>query len=97
LYKLILKQLEEDSPTRDLSDDAMLTKKHVGPVNCASCEKKLTNLIATQGDYLPWKKLPNERIARYGQGFSKILNHIEHVPSAMTTIQADHPNNAYST
>jgi hypothetical protein len=25
-------------------DDAMLTKKYVGPVNCASCEKGIINL-----------------------------------------------------
>lgn len=25
-------------------DDAMLTKKYVGPVDCASCEKGIVNL-----------------------------------------------------
>ena len=25
-------------------DDAMFTKKYVGPVNCASCEKGIINL-----------------------------------------------------
>jgi len=58
-------------------DDAMFTKKYVGPVNCASCEKGIVNLIGQPVDYHAWKRLPfrepSERIARYGQGFSKIL------------------------
>lgn len=55
----------------------MFTKKPLGPVACASCEKGIVNLLGTQADYLAWKRLPfrepSERIARYGQGFSKIL------------------------
>jgi len=59
-------------------EDAMFTRKPIGPVSCASCDKGIVNLLGTQADYLAWKKLPfrepNERIAKYGQGFSKILN-----------------------
>jgi hypothetical protein len=55
----------------------MFTKKYVGPVNCASCEKGIVNLCGSPVDYHAWKRLPfrepSERIARYGQGFSKIL------------------------
>merc|ERR1712045_430865 len=55
----------------------MFTKKYVGPVNCASCEKGIINLLGQPVDYHAWKRLPfrepSERIARYGQGFSKIL------------------------
>jgi len=55
----------------------MFTKKYVGPANCASCEKGIVNLIGQPVDYYAWKRLPfrepSERIARYGQGFSKIL------------------------
>lgn len=55
----------------------MFTKKYVGPVNCASCDKHMTNLMGERVDYHAWKRLPfrepSERIARYGQGFSKIL------------------------
>jgi len=73
LYDLIMAQ----QGTTGKEDDAMFTKKYVGPVNCASCEKGITNLLGTQADYLSWKRLPfrepTERIARYGQGFSKIL------------------------
>lgn len=55
----------------------MLTKKNLGPVACATCEKDLINLQGLPVDYHVWKNLPqrdtSERIARYGQGFSKIL------------------------
>jgi hypothetical protein len=48
-------------------DDAMFTKKPLGGVSCASCERNITNLSGIMADYQPWKKLPfrdNERIAR---------------------------------
>jgi len=58
-------------------EDAMFTRKPLGPVQCASCEKGIVNLLGMKADYLAWNKLPfrepNERIAKYGQGFSKIL------------------------
>jgi hypothetical protein len=51
-----------------VEDDAMLTKKYVGPVNCASCEKGIINLQGMPAEYLAWKRLPfrepQERIAR---------------------------------
>lgn len=56
----------------------MFTKKNLGPVACAACEKNLINIEGLRVDYHVWKGLParetNERIARYGQGFSKILS-----------------------
>jgi hypothetical protein len=49
-------------------DDAMFTKKYVGPVDCASCEKGLVNMIGLPAEKVHWNKLPfrepNERIAR---------------------------------
>ena len=58
-------------------EDAMFTKKHLGPVTCASCEKNVVNLEGRMADFLPWKRLPfkdpGERISKYGPGFSKIL------------------------
>ena len=58
----------------------MFSKKHLGPLACASCEKNLVNMYGQAADYHVWKKLPfrdpSERIARYGQGFSKILSHM---------------------
>ncbi len=66
-------------------DDAMFSKRHLGPSACASCDKNLMNLQGIPADYHVWKKLPfrdpNERLARYGQGFSKILSHMRPVDS----------------
>jgi len=68
----------------------MFTRKHVGPVNCASCEKGITNLLGQQADYLSWKRLPfrepAERIAKYGQGFSKILTMMRPTEGASSSI-----------
>lgn len=62
------------------TDDAMFSKKPYGPVSCASCEKNVINMYGQKADYHVWNKLPfrdpNERIARYGQGFSKILSNM---------------------
>lgn len=75
LMELLAKQ--GAAPTED---DAMFSKKHLGPLACASCEKNLVNMYGQAADYHVWKKLPfrdpGERIARYGQGFSKILSHM---------------------
>ncbi|CDW76993.1 UNKNOWN [Stylonychia lemnae] len=74
---------------RESEEDAMFTKKPLGGISCASCERNITNLQGVMADYQPWKKLPfretNDRIARvsfiqsnvffqYGPGFSKILS-----------------------
>lgn len=65
--------------------DAMFSKRHLGPQSCASCEKGLVNMYGQAVDFHAWKKLPfrdpSERIARYGQGFSKILSYMK--PSDM--------------
>lgn len=54
--------------SRPDEESGMFTKKYVGPVNCASCEKNITNLLAQPVDYHVWKRLPfrepSERIAR---------------------------------
>lgn len=59
------------------ADEAMFTKKAVGPVDCASCDRGIVNLSAMRADHNTWNKLPfrepNERIAKYGQGFSRFL------------------------
>jgi hypothetical protein len=49
-------------------DDAMFTKKPLGGMSCASCEKDIVNLQGKKADFLPWNKFPfrdpAERIAR---------------------------------
>ena len=61
-------------------DDAMFSKKPLGGFSCASCEKDIENLHGKKVEFMPWSKLPfrepSERIARVGQGFSKMLSMI---------------------
>ena len=69
----------------------MFTKKPLA--NCASCEKSIHNLLTNGADHQNWNRLPfrepNERIARYAQGFSKILQTMKNSESA-TQIRGDH-------
>lgn len=39
-------------------ENAMLTKRRLGPTNCASCDKNIINLSAMQPNPYNWKKLP---------------------------------------
>ncbi len=62
-------------------ETAMLAKKPLG-WSCASCQKDLTNIsFGQQNQFQNWNKLPfrnpGERIARVGQGFSKMLSQIK--------------------
>lgn len=61
----------------DVEDNGMFTRRQIGPVACASCEKNIVNLQQQPADFYAWKKMPfrdpSERIARYGPGFSKVL------------------------
>ncbi len=54
--------------THENEDDAMFTKKPLGGMSCASCEKDIINLQGKKADFLPWNKFPfrdpNERIAK---------------------------------
>lgn len=54
----------------------MFTRKPLGPVNCASCEKDIVNLQGVKADFLVWKKMPardpSDRIARVSD-FSSII------------------------
>lgn len=64
----------------------MLSKKPLVGVTCASCEKKLVNMTGLPVDYNPWGKFPfrdpQDRLARVGQGFSKMLGSLK--PSEMS-------------
>lgn len=65
----------------DSNEEAMFSKRPLGGLSCASCEKDLTNLNGKKVEYMPWGKLPfrdpTERIARVGQGFSKMLSMVD--------------------
>ena len=58
----------------------MFSKKPLGGLSCASCEKGLVDMYGKRVEFMPWNKLPfrdpAERIARVGQGFSKMLSMI---------------------
>ena len=72
LYDLYMSRGETSN-----KEEAMFSK--IG-YSCASCEKGLTNLYGQKVDFMPWGKMPYrdpaERIARVGQGFSKMLSMI---------------------
>jgi hypothetical protein len=66
-----------NSPRKEEEETAMLTKKPLGGWSCASCEKDLVNISGRIPGYQAWSKLPfrnpGDRIAKVGQGFSKML------------------------
>ena len=88
-------------------EDAMFSKKHVHPSACASSEKNLVNMYGQQVDYYAWKRLPfrdpNERLAKYGKGFSKMLSDVrsysttELPVSDVGNVGAGKSRNAYQT
>jgi len=58
----------------------MFSKKPLGGLSCASCEKDLHNMYGKKVEFMPWSKMPfrdpADRISRVGQGFSKLLSMI---------------------
>ena len=58
----------QNQQSTPVEDDAMFTKKYVGPVDCASCEKGIVNMQALRAENVNWNRLPfrepTERIAR---------------------------------
>merc|ERR1712060_917036 len=76
LYNLIMSK----GGTGENEEDAMFSKKPLGGLSCASCEKGLIDMYGRRVEFMPWNKLPfrdpAERIARVGQGFSKMLSMI---------------------
>jgi hypothetical protein len=75
-------------------EDAMFTSKPLGGNSCASCSKNVINMYGRRSDYLPWGKLPfrdpSERIARVGQGFSKMVSMIN--PDQLSQYNVHHQN-----
>ena len=73
----IIEELFREGGTTDNNEAAMLAKKPLGGWSCASCQKNLINLEGLSNQYYPWAKFPQrnptERIAKIGQGFSRIL------------------------
>ena len=45
----------DDTNVRSSNEfSTMFTKKHVGPMNCASCENAIPNLLAERVEFVPW-------------------------------------------
>lgn len=81
LFELVMskeRHVEIEAKSKE-EDEAMLSRKPLGGVSCASCSKKLVNLCNVQAaEYFSWSKLPmrdpSDRITKVGQGFSKMLS-----------------------
>jgi hypothetical protein len=74
LYELFMQS--RNTGGNDNEEDAMFTKKPLGGMSCASCEKNIINLHGIKADYTPWNRFPfrdpSERIARV---FNRYINH----------------------
>lgn len=90
LYDIIMAK----GGTGNHDEDAMFSKKPFQGLSCASCEKDLINMYGKKVDYMPWGKMPfrdpSERIARVGQGFSKMLSMLK--PDSLTRYEQSKSN-----
>eukprot|EP00347_Sterkiella_histriomuscorum_P003865 403362643 len=77
-------------------DNAMLAKKPLGGWSCASCEKNITNLSQQVNEHHHWNRLPfrdpSERMAKVGQGFSKMLQMIKPMDIGHSRLTIDDTN-----
>ena len=91
LYDLVMSKLQGGGPDED---DAMFSKKPLGGFSCASCEKNLINLASKPPEHHSWNKFPlrdpSERIARVGQGFSRMLSSMK--PETASRLQGRSAN-----
>jgi hypothetical protein len=74
-------------------DNAILSKKPLGGWSCASCEKNLNNMVSGNGDQQTnWNRMPYrdpaERMAKVGQGFSKMLQMIRPIDVGQSRMTA---------
>ena len=69
-------------------DDALLSRKPLGGWSCASCEKGLEQLLGKKAAHTPWSRMPyrdpQDRIARVGPGFSRMLSTVQ--PDLMSQV-----------
>jgi len=90
--RLMKNELTEIKDKGEEEDTGMFTKKMIAQqTNCASCEKGIKNLLTGHAEHQNWNKMPfhkpNDNIARYGAGFSKILAQMR--PSESETALAE--------
>lgn len=83
----LIREFIESGIKRPTGDDAMFAKKPLGGWSCASCETNLDKLKGMAAAYYSWNKMPyrdpNDRIARAGPGFSRMLATIQ--PEALAS------------
>ena len=58
LNRKIKELMEQVKNGNGREDDGMLTKKNLGPIACATCEKDLINMQGLPVDYYAWKGMP---------------------------------------
>lgn len=82
-----IREFMEIGAKRPTGEDAMFAKKPLGGWSCASCETNLDKLKGIAAAYYSWNKMPyrdpNDRIARAGPGFSRMLATIQ--PDALNS------------
>ena len=69
--------------SRANEEDAMFTKKPLGGVSCASCEKNITNLSGHVAEFQAWKLLP---FKEPGERISKVGFHAIHFVCSMVLV-----------
>ena len=83
----LIREYFEIGAKKPSGDDAMFAKKPLGGWSCASCETNLEKLKGMAAAYYSWNKMPyrdpNDRIARAGPGFSRMLATIQ--PDALAS------------
>lgn len=83
----LIREYFEFGSKKPSGEDAMFAKKPLGGWSCASCETNLEKLKGIAAAYYSWNKMPyrdpNDRIARAGPGFSRMLATIQ--PEALAS------------
>lgn len=58
IINIKIKEIMENKGQGLCEMDGMLSKKNLGPIACASCEKDLVNMQGMPVDYHVWKGMP---------------------------------------
>lgn len=69
--------IQKQAPSRTEDEDVMFSKKQLLG-SCASCDKGPLHINPNDNEHKNWGKFPTrdptERLARVGQGFSKMIS-----------------------
>ena len=93
--RLLKNEVEAIKDKEPAEDTGMFTKRALAAQHkCASCEKDIKNLLTGHAEHQNWNRLPfhrpNENIARYGSGFSKILANMKPSESEQILVNMSH-------